>query len=94
MPKGAGDACRRRKPKLEAVAAQISEAAARGAALTSHPARVRARPSQLRAVDVNLLLVDRADALLLAKPCRKADLANMIRAAPAPDSIVVNVKLT
>jgi hypothetical protein len=27
-------------------------------------------------------------------PYRKADLANMIRAALAPDSIVVNVKLT
>jgi len=55
------------------------------------PARVRARPSQPGAVDVNSLLVDHADALLLAKPCRTADLANMIRAAPAPDSIMVNV---
>jgi hypothetical protein len=30
----------------------------------------------------------------LLLPYRKADLANMIRAALAPDSIVVNVKLT
>ena len=51
----------------------------------------RGQPSQPRAVDVNSLLVDHADALLLAKPCRTADLANMIRAAPAPDSIMVNV---
>jgi CheY-like chemotaxis protein len=35
-----------------------------------------------------------ADALLLAKPYRKTDLANMIRAALAPDAIVMNTKLT
>jgi C4-dicarboxylate-specific signal transduction histidine kinase len=82
-------------PKLEAVAALISEAAARGAGLTSHLlAFARGQPSQPRAVDVSSLLVDHADALLLAKPCRKADLANLIRTTPAPDSIVVNVKLT
>jgi hypothetical protein len=31
---------------------------------------------------------------ILADAVRKADLANMIRAAPAPSSIVVNVELT
>jgi CheY-like chemotaxis protein len=49
------------QPELEAVAGLISEAAARGASLTSHLlAFTHGKPSQLREVDVNSLLVDAA----------------------------------
>jgi hypothetical protein len=82
MPRGPATLAVAGQPKIEAVPALISEAAARGASLTSHLLAF-GKPSQPRAVDVNSLLVDHADALLLAKPCRTADLANMIRAALA-----------
>ena len=42
----------------------------------------------------NILSVIAGTIEILAEAVRKADLANMIRAAPAPDSIVVNVELT
>jgi CheY-like chemotaxis protein len=49
------------QPKLEAVARLISEAATRGAGLTSHLlAFASGKPSQPRDVDVNALLVDAA----------------------------------
>lgn len=49
------------QPELEAVAGLISEAAARGASLTSHLlAFAHGKPSQPRDVDVNSLLVDAA----------------------------------
>ena len=49
------------QPELEAVARLISEAAARGASLTSHLlAFAHGEPSQSRDVDVNALLVDAA----------------------------------
>jgi CheY-like chemotaxis protein len=49
------------QPELEAVAGLISEAAARGASLTSHLlAFAHGKPSQLCDVDVNSLLVDAA----------------------------------
>jgi CheY-like chemotaxis protein len=49
------------QPELETAAGLISEAAARGASLTSHLlAFARGKPSQPRDVDVNALLVDAA----------------------------------